>query len=519
MDTTTFANKIRTKFPDAVSSDGRKYTDIPDRELTQKIVEKYPTYKSQITDFDTPTPPTDEGKFVGGTLGKQIEGLKTLYGGGEGGIANKLKQDIQAGAEDIQKGNVVKGVAKAGLRTAGDVAGTVFAPIGAAVGAVTEATGIDKGFNWLGEKIGELTGITDIPAVQKWAMAHPNAADDFTRILNLATAGAEKGKIEPGTALERTGTQVKSMVDTGVKTVENMRRDIAANKFNKATELAKEPVSIAPEKIQQVAWEDIQPKTTAGTKRAYGSKSANVTEQGLFKGAKILPTEADKPVLDTYQKLYQDGSITTKMSPKEKLGAVEQKASQLHQQQKGFLADNDKVVDPNIGLFDKLKIASKENTIPFSKDAAAKGAYDSAIETFTSKIGDGPVTLTKIDDALTKFDDTMDKFGAWERELGGELTDTDKARIGAIRDVHTIARDYIAEQLPPNSPWKAIRAEESNLYRAGKGLTTRLSDTVGKGRIAQYMSDHPLVRRGLIWSGYGALGALGFKSATNMMSQ
>ena len=43
-----FAEKIRTKYPDGVASDGRSYGDIPDEELTQKITEKYPVYKSQI---------------------------------------------------------------------------------------------------------------------------------------------------------------------------------------------------------------------------------------------------------------------------------------------------------------------------------------------------------------------------------------------------------------------------------------------------------------------------------------
>ena len=56
-----FANKIRTKYPNGVSSDGRKYTDIPDVELTQKVIAKYPEYSSQVS---LPTQTTAVGSPV-----------------------------------------------------------------------------------------------------------------------------------------------------------------------------------------------------------------------------------------------------------------------------------------------------------------------------------------------------------------------------------------------------------------------------------------------------------------------
>lgn len=51
MNTQEFANSIRIKYPDAISSDGRKYSDISDTELVTKIVQKYPVYQSQVTDL------------------------------------------------------------------------------------------------------------------------------------------------------------------------------------------------------------------------------------------------------------------------------------------------------------------------------------------------------------------------------------------------------------------------------------------------------------------------------------
>lgn len=43
-----FAKKIRDKYPQGVSKDGRKYAEIPDIELSRKIITKYPVYASQV---------------------------------------------------------------------------------------------------------------------------------------------------------------------------------------------------------------------------------------------------------------------------------------------------------------------------------------------------------------------------------------------------------------------------------------------------------------------------------------
>lgn len=183
--------------------------------------EQIQAYRSQynITPVSVETPAmkmkTDKEKesSASGLFGPAKEalgGLKTLYGGGEQSIASKLKQNVQAGAQDIQEGNVVKGVAKAGLRTAGDVAGAVYAPVGAAL----EATGANKLFNKIGEKFaGSSIGqkITDIPAAQEFAMKHPNAAEDFNRAMMLILSSRDKGQIQPKTVGSRTMSQIKGI--------------------------------------------------------------------------------------------------------------------------------------------------------------------------------------------------------------------------------------------------------------------------------------------------------------------
>lgn len=196
-----FASKIRAKYPGA-------YDSIDDVTLSQKMIAKYPVYQSQVKFH---TQPEVKGTLLN-PLKESVQGLKTLYGGGEQGIANKLKTDIQSGAQDIQNGNVIKGVAKAGLRTAGDVAGAIYAPVGALIGA----TGINKVFDYLGElsqkggKYNPINLITDSKLVQDFVTKHPNLEEDFGRILNLALSKGETGKINPSTVIERTVQQFDS---------------------------------------------------------------------------------------------------------------------------------------------------------------------------------------------------------------------------------------------------------------------------------------------------------------------
>lgn len=189
-------------------------------EPTQRDVEEAYNQAKGISVPESPvqTPDIQQPQETKGTLldplKQGIEGLKTLYGGGEQGIANKLKADIQAGAEDIQKGDVVKGIAKSGLRTAGDVAGAIYAP----VGALLEATGVNKIFDYLGElsqkggSYNPINLITDSKMVQDFVMKRPNLEEDFGRALNLAFAKAETGKIDPKTVVSRTIQQVESAI-------------------------------------------------------------------------------------------------------------------------------------------------------------------------------------------------------------------------------------------------------------------------------------------------------------------
>jgi len=180
-----------------------------------------------IQAFDQPQQQQSPGSSFAPLSGSKdaFNGLSTMYGGTDQGIARKLQQDVVSGAQDMQNGNPIQGAIKAGVRTAGDFAGAVYAP----VSAISESLGVNKLFGAIQDNVQQGKGLvgqgvnklTDIPAVQDFARKHPNAGEDFNRVMNIVLSTLDTGKIEPSTALPRTIDQLTDPITDVTNTVKN----------------------------------------------------------------------------------------------------------------------------------------------------------------------------------------------------------------------------------------------------------------------------------------------------------
>lgn len=140
-------------------------------------------------------------------------------------LPGKYANAITEGASDIAGGNPVKGVLKAGFRPAADTAEFVFAPLSAAIGSILQAAGGQKLIDKTGQKLADKSGITDWPAFQRFAMEHPNAGEDFNRLLNLATLGTEANtRIDPKATITELSQKVSREVLRPIKETPNMVR-------------------------------------------------------------------------------------------------------------------------------------------------------------------------------------------------------------------------------------------------------------------------------------------------------
>lgn len=124
-----FANKIRTKYPGA-------YDNVPDDELTQKVIAKYPVYASQVK-IPTQTPQDKVLTGLEDTLGTKDTTADIKQ------IGTDIKEAARARTEKVQVGKAAmeageQGVIRTGLQTLGQAAGLGADVIGATVKGVVK---------------------------------------------------------------------------------------------------------------------------------------------------------------------------------------------------------------------------------------------------------------------------------------------------------------------------------------------------------------------------------------------
>lgn len=357
-------------------------------------------------------------------LQESVKSLGTLYGGSSQGIASKLVQDVQAGAQDIQQGNVVKGIAKAGLRTAGDVAGAIYAPISAVIGA----TGINKVFDKIGElsqkggRLNPLNVITDNKAVQDFVMNHPNLEEDFSRAMNIGLGALDKGKIEPKTVIERTAAQMTS----------NLSKAQAEFKPNGNTH------NLVTQYDKLISTGEAQP-TDIYTDTNTKTYNPEIAKHIIDDGKAVLIEKGFRNLADKYEKSFTDLNNVTpdqvlqnglKVTTSEGLaGAGAKIASKTAGAiSKDILPNVDRLVNHNVTTaldltqgdvrnisqfagHDVGKFIADENLIGLNKDATVKNLkdfYETNYDAVRQEIGKVTKTFTQTEiprykDALTEI--------------------------------------------------------------------------------------------------------------------
>lgn len=162
MNTKDFAAKIRAKYPGGVSSDGRSYRDIPDVELTEKIVTKYPTYKSQIDDYR------------GGDLTQRIKGA-----------FNERVSNVKEARARTEEGkqSTPSGIFQAVGETAGFVGDVGFEALKTVV-----PESVQKSVGDVVKKVGESDIAQDAAErYSEWKKNNLEAAENLEAALNIAT--------------------------------------------------------------------------------------------------------------------------------------------------------------------------------------------------------------------------------------------------------------------------------------------------------------------------------------------
>lgn len=123
MTTASFAAAVRKKYPTGTSASGQAYSAIPDQQLVQQIVQKYPVYQNQISDYQAAapaTPATPVAPSFSGTataIGSDFDKRADTVGQIENSTDNPASKTLQvlgqgAGAVNDAAGEVIKSAIK-----------------------------------------------------------------------------------------------------------------------------------------------------------------------------------------------------------------------------------------------------------------------------------------------------------------------------------------------------------------------------------------------------------------------
>lgn len=405
--------------------------------------------------------PKDEGNIITDYFGNVGKIYKKTPG--------KLIEDIKSGAQDIEKGDVIKGVAKSGVRTAADAANSIFAPISVLIGTILEKTGGQVLIDDLGKTIADKSGITDLPAFQKFAMEHPNAGEDFNRLLMLILSKGEKGKIEPSILFDRT----KMQIETGIK----KGKTILENK--------------AFQKSLDYSLELTVPKITAKTSET-AIESGMVKAPGIFSKGKINPSSRDNLVAE---------SVIDVVSPRnnvsQNVDSIRGKISQTNRGVGDMIKDN-KIPFNEAQLRSKLNAASEENSLVFASDVTASRIYNAVVEEFIKHV--------KNKDTFGLFiaRQTFDKIPAIKKLLESERMG-ENVRRQIVLDVRRAANEYVAEQLPVNNPYRKFMMDETRMLEALGNIAEKNVKIIGKNKLQLLVDEYPILK----WIIGGFAGAAG----------
>ena len=251
-----------------------------------------------------------------------------------------------------------------------------------------------------------------------------------------------------------------------------------------------------PVNPSDAAWQDIQPKATEKTVQAYRAQGAT-NPKTLLKGVTLNPSGADTKVVDAITPLYEDGTLTPKMSTESKINVLATESKNLAAQSDALVAQNNKIVEsPEVQSV--LQSAKDNSRVIFGSDKTLESAYSAPQDAFVERLQSGQAGATGTDtvslrDALKSWDAEMkSKFpNLWKSAATGEISPTDNARFSGIMDTHTAVRNLIAQKLGPDVPYLQTLAKNSSFIRAAEMMNKGASNVSKVDSLINLVKNHP----------------------------
>jgi hypothetical protein len=532
-----FAQSVKAKFPDSVASDGRKYTDISDEELTRKVIAKYPVYQTKV---DTPS-------YFGRVQENQAEAAEDV-GKGFGEAANNILGNF----DELKKKNATapSGIDKI-LNTlvfAGHIAGDIAeaagkVALGSAKAAASPFTQIETPE---GDTIGErfanpvaqktkeiITSVQEthpelIDWVAKQVEANPEIAQgigDLFKTLTLTGASKlAKAPLESPAAMAetlKTGVMdlVKGTTDTAKSAAGKVKDTAAAAKdtVKGAASKVKNTVKPAPADPLQATIEAVNPaykgKALEGAYEQVVTKGRKIDPAGLINEQTLAPSEqavkigtrlsADIPVGET-----KVPAIKLSGKPIEDLDVLHKGLNDTEIEIEKLLKGSDPEIQYTADkqtMLDDLQNIKANSPLEYQAIKESGKVHSKVVEFAAKLIAKSDDTIKGLRDARIKFDAQARKeFPSAFAKDGTIDTKTPAGR--AIKDVRDAINEHLYNSAPEGSELRTLIQRESDIFRASKAVSARAASGEGKNAYQLWRKANPTKARLLELGTAGVVG-------------
>ena len=381
---------------------------------------------------------------------------------------------VQTGAEKMGKGDILSGVARAGLGAAGAFSRAVFTPITEAIAPlispiIQKAAGIPQAQQVLGK-------------INDWSKQHPEAAQNLKDIIDIVSAyGA--GEIAP--SVEKAGAKVATGVISEVKgVVEKVGTRLVERQAVKATEST---------------WNMIQPELTK-LEQAAAVKSGKITQEGMLKTLKQIPKGRDLEMIKTATPFVSNAKNELEAVANMKEG-ITNSAVKVRE----GLKESDAIWNKNELKYNLNKI---KEPITVKSDITLHNTFKNLNRAVFDLANKANKKIIGLLDVRQRFDDLI------EKEFGAKIYSKDNPLSTTIKDYRRTLNDLIESRIPEGKlpdglSFKGELKKQSLLYDAIDNTAPKV-DKLGSNVITQWIKDNPKKVQFVKWAAilYGGEKAL-----------
>ena len=388
---------------------------------------------------------------IQGQLLQQIKADKAL-GKDTSKLENALAQlnehIAQSGQEVTQAGNVNNLTNKEVLGSALQLATTVAG--GKVAGAVSKTVGTGTGI-LAGAGKGALSGAISGGALgASYGTAQGMKENkDLSGIVNEALSGGVGGAVGGG---------ILGAVAGGVS------GKIAQNKLDKK--------SFITDLVSPKATEDIKQQAI---------KEGRVSEAGLLKSAKILPSKRDEQLAEAVKDVVSDKNTVL-----ENVNAINNKISEINTGVKDYVKQNKVPFNTN-QLKSKLNSGKDELKLIFASDANAEKTYNAVVKEFMKHVE------SKDTAGLLKARQEVDRIPAIKKLLDSQgIGENVKKEV--VLTVRGQANKYIAELLPKGNTFRNDLLQESRMIEAMGNIAEKNTGMIGQNKLQTLTKKYPILK-------------------------